>query len=292
MLKTIKLIFFFFSAFIYSQQAVLDQKISSIIKDKKAMVGISVLGFENGFTYNKNADKKLPMQSVFKFHIAAAVLDYAEKGKLSLDQKVTLNQSNLHENTWSPLREKYPNGGIVSLSEIIEYTVAKSDNNGCDILLKLLGGTQVVQKFMNAKGVKNFQIKYNEEAMHKDWNAQYKNYSTTNSAVDVLKKFYDGKLLSKKSTDYLMKVMLSTSTGTNKLIEQLPKDTPIARKTGSSGKNNAGLTGAENEIAIITLPNGKHYAIAVFVSNSTETAEVNCRMISDISKTVWDYFNK
>jgi beta-lactamase class A len=91
-------------------------------------------------------------------------------------------------------------------------TVAKSDNNGCDILLKLLGGTQVVQKFMNSKGVKNFQIKYNEEAMHKDWNVQYENYSTMNSAVDVLKKFYDGKLLSKKSTDYLMKVMLSTST--------------------------------------------------------------------------------
>lgn len=291
-MKKITLLFLLISAFIFAQKSSLDQKISSIIKDKKATVGISVLGFEDSFTYNKNADKKLPMQSVFKFHIAVAALDYVEKGKLSLDQKVTLNQSNLHENTWSPLREKYPNGGIVPLSEVIEYTVAKSDNNGCDILLKLLGGTQVVQKFMNVKGVKNFQIKYNEEAMHKDWNAQYENYSTTNSAVDVLKKFYDGKLLSKKSTDYLMKVMLSTSTGINKLIEQLPKNTPAARKTGSSGKNNAGLTGAENEIAIITLPNGKHYAIAVFVSNSTETAEVNCRMISDISKTVWDYFNK
>lgn len=291
-MKKITLLFLLISAFVFAQKSSLETQINSIIKNKKATVGISVLGFENGFTYNKNADKKLPMQSVFKFHIAAAVLDYADKGKLSLDQKVTLNQSNLHENTWSPLREKYPNGGIVSLSEIIEYTVAKSDNNGCDILLKLLGGTQVVQKFMNAKGVKNFQIKYNEEAMHKDWNAQYENYTTMNSAVDVLKKFYDGKLLSKKSTDYLMKIMLSTSTGINKLIEQLPKDTPAARKTGSSGKNNAGLTGAENEIAIITLPNGKHYAIAVFVSNSTETAEVNCRMISDISKTVWDYFNK
>ncbi|BEV03570.1 CGA/CIA family class A beta-lactamase [Chryseobacterium gambrini] len=291
-MKKITLLFLLISAFVFAQKSSLETQINTIIKNKKATVGISVLGFENGFTYNKNADKKLPMQSVFKFHIAAAVLDYADKGKLSLDQKVTLNQSNLHENTWSPLREKYPNGGIVSLSEIIEYTVAKSDNNGCDILLKLLGGTQVVQKFMNAKGVKNFQIKYNEEAMHKDWNAQYENYTTMNSAVDVLKKFYDGKLLSKKSTDYLMKVMLSTSTGINKLIEQLPKDMPIARKTGSSGKNNAGLTGAENEIAIITLPNGKHYAIAVFVSNSTETAEVNCRMISDISKTVWDYFNK
>jgi beta-lactamase class A len=65
------LLFLFSFSICFAQQSVLDQKINSIIKDKKATVGISVLGFENGFTYNKNADKKLPMQSVFKFHIAA-----------------------------------------------------------------------------------------------------------------------------------------------------------------------------------------------------------------------------
>ncbi|SDI77083.1 beta-lactamase class A [Chryseobacterium taeanense] len=293
MQKKFKLVFFFLSAFIYSQESVLDKKISSIIQDKKSTIGISVLGFENGFKYNKNADKKLPMQSVFKFHIAATVLDYVDKGKLSLDQKVLLDKSNLLENTWSPLREKYPNGGVeIPLSEVLEYTVAKSDNNGCDILLKLLGGTQTVQRFMDSKGLKGFQIKYNEAEMHKDWNNQYKNYSTASSATEVLKKFYDGKLLSKKSTDYLMKVMFSTSTGKNKLIAQLPENTPVARKTGASGKNNSGLTGAENEIGIVTLPNGKHYAIAVFVSKSTESDVVNCKMISDISKSVWDYFNK
>lgn len=292
-MKKTGLLFLFISTFIFGQQSVLDQKINSIIKDKKATVGISVLGFEDGFTYNKNADKKLPMQSVFKFHIAAAVLDYVDKGKLSLDQKIHLDKSNLLENTWSPLRDKYPNGNIdVTLSEILELTVARSDNNGCDIMLSLLGGTQTVQKFMDTKGVKGFQIKYNEAEMHKDWNVQYENYSTTRSAVDALKKFYEGKLLSKKSTDYLMKVMLSTSTGLNKLVEQLPKNTPVARKTGASGKNAAGLTGAENEIGIVTLPNGKHYAIAVFVSNSTETDAVNCKIVSDLSKTVWDYFNK
>ncbi|WP_449387053.1 CGA/CIA family class A beta-lactamase [Chryseobacterium lineare] len=292
-MKKTGLLFLLISAFTFAQESILDKKINSIIKDKNATVGISVLGFENGFKYNKNADKKLPMQSVFKFHIAATVLDYVDKGKLSLHQKVLLDKTNLLENTWSPLREKYPNGGVeIPLSEILEYTVAKSDNNGCDIMLKLLGGTQTVQKFMDVKGVKGFQIKYNEAEMHKDWNIQYQNYSTACSATDVLKKFYDGKLLSKKSTDYLMKVLWSTSTGKNKLIEQLPENTPVARKTGASGKNNAGLTGAENEIGIITLPNGKHYAIAVFVSNSMETDAVNCKMISDISKSVWDYFNK
>ncbi|KAA0128289.1 CGA/CIA family class A beta-lactamase [Chryseobacterium sp. SN22] len=277
----------------FAQQQNPDSKINSIIQDKKATVGISVLGFENGFKYDKNGDQKLPMQSVFKFHIAAAVLDFVDHGKLSMDQKVSLSASNLLPDTWSPLRDKYSTGSAaVPLSEIIEYTVAKSDNNGCDILLKLLGGTKTVQKFMDSKGVKGFQIKYNEAEMHRDWNAQYKNYSTAVSATEVLKKLYDGKLLSKKSTEYLMDVMLSTSTGMNKLVGQLPKGTPVARKTGASGKNNAGLTGAENEIAIVTLPDGKHYAIAVFVSNSTETQEVNCKMISDISKSVWDYFNK
>ncbi len=292
-MKKTGLLFLLISAFAFAQQSALENKIDLITKDKKATVGISVLGIESGFKYNKNSDKKLPMQSVFKFHIAATVLDFVEKGKLSLDQKIVLNNLNLHKNTWSPLRDKYPNGNAgVPLSEILEFTVAKSDNNGCDIMLKLLGGTKTVQKFMDSKGVKGFQIKYNEAEMHKNWNVQYENYSTTKSAVDVLKKFYDGKLLSKKSTDYLMKVMLSTSTGLNKLVEQLPKNTPVARKTGSSGKNDAGLTGAENEIAIVTLPNGKHYAIAVFVSNSTESDMINCKMVSDISKSVWDHFNK
>ncbi len=292
-MKKTAFFFLLISAFTFAQTSLLEQKINSILKNKKATVGVSVLGFENGFTYNKNADKKLPMQSVFKFHIAAAVLNDIDQGKLSLDQKIKLDPSNLLENTWSPLRDQYAGKSVeIPLSKVIEYTVAKSDNNGCDILLRLLGGTQTVQKFMDSKGVKGFQIKYNEEDMHKDWNVQYENYSTTKSAVDVLKKFYDGKLLSKKSTDYLMKVLWSTSTGLNKIVEQLPKNTPVARKTGSSGKNNAGLTGAENEIGIITLPNGKHYALAVFVSNSTETDAVNCRMISDISREVWEYFNK
>ncbi|WP_313090189.1 CGA/CIA family class A beta-lactamase [Chryseobacterium flavum] len=292
-MKKIAFLFLFASAFLSAQKSALEQKINMITKGKNATVGVSVLGFENPFKYSKSGDQKFPMQSVFKFHIAAAVLDFVDQGKLSLDQKIPLNASNLLKNTWSPLRDKYPDGNIeVPLSEVIEYTVAKSDNNGCDILLRLLGGTKTVQHFMDSKGVKGFRIRYNEEDMHKDWSVQYENYSTPNSAVTVLKKFYDGKLVSKKSTDYLMKVMLSTSTGLNKIIEQLPKNTPVARKTGASGKNKEGLTGAENEIAIITLPDGKHYAIAVFVSNSMETDAVNCKMISDISKEVWDYFNK
>ena len=292
-MKKIGLFFLLVSSLAVAQKSALEQKINSITQGKKATVGVSVLGFENNFKYSKNGDKPLPTLSVFKFHIACAVLDLVDKGKLSLEQKLFFKKEDMLENTWSPIREKYPDANIsLSLGEVLDYTVALSDNNGCDLLLKLIGGTQTVQKFMDSKGVKGFQIKRNEDDMHKNWKTQYDNFSTSNSAVYVLKKFYDGKLLSKKSTDYLMQIMLGTKTGTNKIVEQLPKNTPVAHKTGASGKYDNGLTVAENDMGIITLPNGKHYAIAVFVNNSTETDEVNCRMVSDISKAVWDDFNK
>ena len=233
------------------------------------------------------------MLSVFKFHIGLAVLNEVDHGKLSLDQKIFIKKSDLLENTWSPIRERFPEGNIeMPLGLLIKYTVAESDNNGCDILLRLIGGTETVQKFINSKGVRNFTIKVNEEQMHQGFEFMYLNTTTANSANQLLKDFRDKKIVSKTSTDFLMTTMLETSTGKNKIVAQLPESVPVAHKTGSSGKNEKGLTIAENDIGIVTLPGGKSYALSIFVSDSMESAETNTKMIADISKIVFDYFSK
>lgn len=293
-MKKITILFLLISIFSFAQKAELKKEISKITEGKKATVAVSVLGIDFPFQYNNNnAEKKLPMQSVFKYHIALAVLDLVDQGKLSLDQKVFIKKSELLPNTWSPIREKNPEGNFeMPISELIEYTVAMSDNVGCDVLLRLIGRPKVVNDYIVSKGVKNTQIVYNEELMQSAWKNQYENYTTMKSATKLLNDFYKGKILSKKSTEFLLAVMYRTSTGLNKIVEQLPKYAKVAHKTGSSGKNDAGLTGAENDIAIITLPNGKTYAIAIFVCDSMETWEVNCKMISDISKVVFENLEK
>ena len=293
-MKKLTILFLLISIFSFAQKAELKKEISKITEGKKATVAVSVLGIDFPFQYNNNnAEKKLPMQSVFKYHIALAVLDLVDQGKLSLDQKVFIKKSELLPNTWSPIREKNPEGNFeMPISELIEYSVAMSDNVGCDVLLRLIGGPKVVHDFLISKGAKDTQIVYNEEIMQSAWKNQYENYTTMKSATRLLKDFYKGKILSKKSTEFLLAVMYRTSTGLNKIVEQLPKSAKVAHKTGSSGKNDAGLTGAENDIAIITLPNGKTYAIAIFVSDSMETWEVNCKMISDISKVVFENLEK
>ena len=293
-MKKLTILFLLISIFSFAQKAELKKEISKITEGKKATVAVSVLGIDFPFQYNNNnAEKKLPMQSVFKYHIALAVLDLVNQGKLSLDQKVFIKKSELLPNTWSPIREKNPEGNFeMPISELIEYSVAMSDNVGCDVLLRLIGGPKVVHDFLISKGVKDTQIVYNEEIMQSEWKNQYENYTTMKSATKLLKDFYKGKILSEKSTEFLLAVMYRTSTGLNKIVEQLPKYAKVAHKTGSSGKNEKGLTIAENDIGIIKLPNGKHYAISIFVSDSMESEETNTKMIADISKIVFDYFSR
>lgn len=48
--------------------------------------------------------------------------------------------------------------------------------------------------------------------------------------------------------------------------------------------------GADNDIGIVFLPDGRYFYIGILVSNSTETSEVNKKIIADISKIAWDYF--
>jgi beta-lactamase class A len=38
------------------------------------------------------------------------------------------------------------------------------------------------------------------------------------------------------------------------------------------------------------LPNGQHFFISVFVTDSKENADTNEKTITDIGKAAWDYF--
>ena len=127
----------------------LNQEIEKIAQSKNAEVGVAILGIENRELYSFNGNKHFPMQSVYKLHLALAVLNQVDEGKLSLSQKIQLTPDNLLPNTWSPLREKYPEGDTaVLLSEIIGFTVSQSDNNGCDILFGFVGGPGYVNNFL------------------------------------------------------------------------------------------------------------------------------------------------
>lgn len=281
---------FLISSICFAQTDSLRVRINHIILSKHADVGVAILGIESKDTLSINGSKHYPMQSVFKFHIALTVLNEIEKGKLTLDQKIYIKESDLDPNTWSPLQQKYPKGNVeLSLSEILGYTVSQSDNNGCDILLRLVGGATKVDNYIHSIGIKDIEIKATEQEMRKAWDVQFTNWTTPLSAIDLLRKFYGKEFLSGTSFEFLWKTLLETSTYKNRIKGELPEGTPVAHKTGTSGKKD-GITAAVNDIGIVVLPNRNHFAIVVFVSNSRENDDTNNKIIADIAKVTWDYF--
>jgi len=278
----------------YSQEIeTLKRKIEDIINSKKTTVGVAIHGMEFNDTLSINGQRHFPMQSVFKFPIALTVLSEVDKGNLSLDQKIEIKQSELLPGLWSPIRKKYPEGATLTIAEIMEYTVALSDNVGCDVLLKLLGKPQAVENYFSSLGFKDFAVKINEETMQNNWDLQFLNWTTPIEANRILATFYENKngLLSQESYDFIWNIMKGTKTGKNRLRGQLPKETIVAHKTGWSGKHKeTGITAAVNNIGIIFLPNGAYFTISVFVTESAEDFETNEKIISDISKAAWDYF--
>jgi len=269
----------------------LRKELNQIIGNKNATVGISIKSIEDKDTLSINGHLKMPMMSVFKFHIALAVLHKVDEEKLNLAQEIFIKKKDLKEDTWSPMKVDYPEGNVnLTLDKILRYTVSHSDNNGCDILINLVGGTKYIQKFINNQGIKDFVIKMNEDQM-KTWKNLYVNTTTPIATTELLEKFFKGEVLKEEATKYLYQIMVETSRGLTWMKAGLPEGTELAHRTGISGTNDANLRVAMNDIGIVKLPNGKHFILSVYLKDITEKREDTEKIIADITKVVWNYFN-
>ena len=219
----------------------LRNKIDQIISDKNAVVGVSIIGNNGKDTLSLHGDRRFPMQSVFKFHIALVVLSEVDKGNFSLDQKIEIGKDELlPKDFWSPLRDENPNGGSFTIEKLIQYSVSHSDNTACDVLIRLIGTPKTVEEYIKKSGIDDIQITFNEEEMQAKWENMFQNWTTPKAASETLKLFYENKsnLLSKGSYNFFWKTNKETTTGKSRIRGQLPNKTIVAHKTGWSGTNN------------------------------------------------------
>lgn len=293
-MKRISLIFLIaasatFSVPAHAQGIPLEQQMEVLIASKETNIGVSVVFTDQGKAVAVNGNKHYPMQSVYKFHLALAVLDQVDKGKLALNQLIQVKKKDLLPNTWSPMRDKYPDGNVsLPLSEILRFTVSESDNNGCDILFRLIGGPKAAQQYIAKLGIKDCAIVATEEEMHKDSKVQFTNWTTPNAATALLKKFVDGNAIKPVTAAFLMKIMEETTTGPKKIKGLLPAGTLVAHKTGYSGVNKEGITAATNDIGIITLPDGRKMLFSAFVTMSEKEEKDNDQIIAELAALAFE----
>lgn len=283
---------------------VLERSLRQIAATSGGVLGVSALHLESGKRVSVRGDERFPMMSVYKVPIAIAVVTRAEWGELKLSDSVQLRPADLHPGR-SPLAQRYPAAGVkLSIEQLLEAMVVESDNSAGDVLLRIAGGPEMVTGRLREIGVRDILVSRSEAQIALDyygvtsapaestWTlaalerllresppaqrtkglAWYledeRDTATPNAMTDLLAALYAGQAVRKENAIWLLQLMASTPTGPQRLKGKLPKGTEVAHKTGTSGTID-GVTGAVNDVGIITLPNNDgHIAISVFVKGA------------------------
>ena len=253
-----------------------------------AEIGVCLI-IDSKDTIRLNDRDQYPMNSVMKLYQAIAVMDYMQEHELSLDSMLTIDHSELHPNTYSPLRDSIGNKGFsMPIAEIMEYSLRYSDNNACDILFNHILPVDQVERRLRKMGVNGFAIRSDENTMHKEPKRTADNWSHPSTAAILIERLFTQNLFHANSQQFLCDVLTSCSTGKNRLPKPLAgTDAIIGHKTGTGFPDVQGNPQGINDVGFVQLPNGHHYSISVFVKSSKSNMDATEQMIADISEMAY-----
>jgi beta-lactamase class A len=262
-------------------------KIRQIAADAHGTVSVACSLPGSSLNCDLNPHGHPPMQSVFKLPLAIAVLHAIEQGRLALDQSDRFRpEDRILPHAYSPLQDKYPEADAdVSVRELLRLSVGLSDNVAADILLRLVGGPVAVSDYIASLGVAGFHLQDGEDVLHRDVTAQYRNWFEPAGAVQLLRVIGDRSPLTPADTELLQSWMAASVKP--RLNGDLPGGTAFAHKAGTSGVDH-GLAHATNDIGLITLPDGRRLALAVFITDSTAGDDARNRVLARIGRAVYD----
>ena len=129
---------------------ILDLAVTQEETTLQARVGVAVIDTDSGLTWQHRGDERFPLNSTHKALSCAAGLAQADRHKLNLEQAIPIERTALV--TYSPVTERVPPGGTLTLRELCRAAVSISDNTAANLALDAIGGARTFTAFMRSIG--------------------------------------------------------------------------------------------------------------------------------------------
>jgi len=274
-------------------------RVSALGRAFDGKAGIAIISLRDGWEMNWNANALFPQQSCSKLWVAITTMDAVDRGRISLDDRVTLTPGDLtlfHQ----PLRDKVlANGGYTTtLGSLLFDAITESDNTANDKLLHSVGGPAAVRAMIARKGLGAIRFYNGERALQSrtaglTWKQSYaigsgfedarralspsvrkaafERYlaspydgASPHAVASALAALRNGELLKPATSARLLSIMGQTRTGKLRVRAALAPGWDWNHKTGT-GQDFQGQIGGINDIGLLTAPDGSVYAMAIMV---------------------------
>lgn len=263
-----------------------------------------------------NANLPFPMASTFKVAVAGAVFARIDDGELTLSQMVTIDPERYVES--EVIADSFIHPGVsLSVHNLLELMLTRSDNTATDILVGLVGGPEAITAWVRSQGVEGLRVDRDTAGIVRDFfklppgilrevvvevsardpgfwgrasmpNPEFdddpRDTSTPVAMGVLLHRIFSGKALQPDSTRELGAMMRRNRTGDGRIRARLPEGTIVADKTGTIG-------GSVNDVGVITLPeDAGQILLAVFIKESASPVAEREMVIADIARLVYDSY--
>jgi beta-lactamase class A len=302
-----------------SAQRGLQARVQELGRGFSGNVGIAVQDVASGWRTSWNGGRFYPQQSVSKFWVAITALQRVDAGELDLDQRVTLTRQDLTLFHQPIARQIGANGYTTTIGELMFRALTQSDNTCNDAVLRRAGGPDAVREMLTQNRIEGVRFGPGERLMQSQiaglrWQpaysvggaffqardsvpmaqrrAAFERYiqdpvdgATPEGIVNALSRLRNGELLSPASTQRLLSIMSQTHTGPNRLTGGLSPGWRISHKTGT-GQILGGTQAGYNDIALITSPEGRSYALAVMIGRTSTPLPTRMALMQNVTRAV------
>ena len=269
----------------------IEQQVSAIVAQGRGRIGVAAVDLDGGGQIMINGDMPFPMASTAKVAVAATYLAGVEQGRLRLDQSfpmmVPVSES---EDARGPVASVRP-GEVMTAQSLMELSITRSDNHATDGLIAAVGGIGAVNSWLSRIGITGQHLDHTMATLVRDdgrinpaTTIDPRTSSTPRAMAALLAAIDRGGALSPESRAVLLDTMTRTSTGKNRIRSGLPEGVVFAHKTGT-------LAGVTDDVGIVRLPDGRHLAMAIFVTGP-EGHTQHAALIAQIARVLYDGYSQ
>jgi len=239
-----------------------ERQLATIEAQTGGRLGVAILDTAGTRLQGWRLHERFPMCSTFKLLLASAVLACKDQGKEQLGRKIVFSKDVVVAN--SPVSGPRAGGDGMTVAELCEAAITRSDNTAANLLLDSIGGPAALTAFARSIGDKVTRLDRNEPTLNEALAGDPRDTSTPATMLADMRTLLLGDRLTAASREQLTAWLVANKTGDARLRAGLPKDWRVGDKTGT------GERGTSNDVAIIW-PEGRAPILAVvYLTGATQ----------------------
>lgn len=238
--------------------------LSALERRERGRLGFVALDTATGRSVGWRGNERFVYCSTFKMYLSAATLIRIQDGRESLDRLIPITAADMVNH--APVTQPAI-GSSLSVERLMQAVVEVSDNPAANLLLKAGGGLDDMQAFYRSLGDDSTRVDRFEPEMNR-LDGDKDTIEPAQSVANIQRLFVDpGSPLTAESQAMLLRWMVDSPTGANRLKGGVPARWRVAHKTGTGGY------GPTNDIGLLYPPAGEPIIVAAYYHATSASSE-------------------